>query len=87
MYTYYHKPNVRGVYLSMNSALSLVQTETLIFLNSGDVFTKNSFEIIKNYFSKNNNLFFLFGTVKRNYLGNNVIVKTGFKRIKLNSNE
>lgn len=75
-----------GIYDAMNYGLRLAKGEVIGIINSGDIFTKNSFEIIKNYFSKNENLSFLFGTVKRNYLGNNVIVKTGFnkKRIKYN---
>ena len=83
---YWCSINDEGIYDAMNYGLQLAKGDVIGIINSGDIFTKNSFEIIKNYFSKNKNLSFLFGTVKRNYLGNNVILKSGYnkKRIKYN---
>ena len=37
-YVYHYKPDVQGIYPSMNAALELVRTSALIFLNSGDCF-------------------------------------------------
>ena len=37
-YFYHYRPDVQGIYPSMNAALELVRTSALIFLNSGDCF-------------------------------------------------
>ena len=58
---------------------------SVLFLNSGDLLTKNALKIIYNKFSKNKNIDFVFGTVKRHY-SNISITKSGYNPLKLNFN-
>tara|TARA_Y100000590_G_C15728843_1_gene1016280 strand:- start:923 stop:1774 length:852 start_codon:yes stop_codon:yes gene_type:complete len=76
----------KGIYDAMNYGLMLTTGEIITIINSGDIFTHDALNIVSKYFSKNKNLDYLFGTVKRHYLGNNFIIKTGYntKRIKYN---
>jgi len=76
--SYWCSINDKGIYDAMNYGLKLANGQVIGILNSGDIYIKNSLNIVKNYFLENQNLSFLFGTVKRHYLGNNVI------RIELN---
>ena len=76
----------KGLYDAMNFGLRLATGKIIGILNAGDIYTQSSFKIIENYFLKNKNLSFLFGTVERNYLGNNMILKTGFNRKKIKYN-
>ena len=75
-----------GIYDAMNYGLKLSSGNIITILNSGDVFTVNALDIVSKYFYKNKNLDYLFGTVERHYLNNNIILKSGFdkKRIKYN---
>ena len=45
----------------------------LLFVNSGDLLTKNALKIIYELFSKNKKVDFIFGTVKRHYTTNTII--------------
>ena len=75
-----------GIYDAMNFGLKLAKGDIIGIINSGDIYTENSLKIVGDYFIKNSNLQFLFGTVKRHYLKNNIILKSGYnkKRIKYN---
>ncbi len=75
-----------GIYDAMNYGLMLSTGNIITILNSGDVFTPKALEKVLKYFSKNKNLDYLFGTVERHYLGNNIIVKTGFNRNRIKYN-
>ena len=44
----------------MNKGLKLANGHVLLFLNSGDLLTKNALKIIYNKFSKNKNIDFVF---------------------------
>ena len=74
----------RGIYDAMNYGLMLSSGEVICIINSGDTFKENALNIVSNYFINNNNLSFLFGTVERHYLGNNMILNTGFNAPTLN---
>lgn len=76
----------RGIYDAMNYGLMLSSGEVICIINSGDTFKDNALNIVSNYFINNNNLSFLFGTVERHYLGNNMILKTGFNRDRIKYN-
>lgn len=76
----------KGIYDAMNYGLKLARGDVIGIINSGDLFTENSFKIVNQYFENNENISYLFGTVERHYLGNNIILKSGYdkKRIKYN---
>ena len=84
--SYWCSINDKGIYDAMNYGLKLASGQVIGILNSGDVYTKNSLNIVKNYFLENQNLSFLFGTVERHYLGNNVILKSGFNKNRIKYN-
>ena len=74
----------KGIYFAMNKGLELCNGQVVVFLNSGDILTKNALKIIKNKFKKKD-IDFVFGTVKRHYT-KDTILKQGFnlKRLKYN---
>lgn len=76
----------KGIYDAMNYGIKLSKGNVIVILNAGDIFTLNAFEIIRKYFQKNKKLSFLFGTVKRHYLNNNLVIKSGFDRKRINYN-
>jgi len=84
--SYWCSINDKGIYDAMNYGLKLANGQVIGILNSGDIYIKNSLNIVKNYFLENQNLSFLFGTVKRHYLGNNVILKSGFNKNRIEYN-
>jgi glycosyltransferase involved in cell wall biosynthesis len=76
----------KGIYDAMNYGLKLASGQVIGIINSGDIYTRSSFDIVKKYFIQKENLSFLFGTVERHYLGNNIIVKTGFNKNRIKYN-
>ena len=73
-----------GIYFAMNKGLRICKGEVVVFLNSGDIFTKNALKIIKKKFEKKS-IDFVFGTVKRNYTKSSIL-KYGFNIKKLSYN-
>ena len=57
----------KGIYFAMNKGAKISNGEFILFVNSGDILTKNALKIIKKKFMKNKNIGFIFGTVKRHY--------------------
>ena len=84
--SYWCSINDNGIYDAMNFGLKLSKGKFIGIINSGDTYTSNALKIVKKYFDNSNEAAFLFGTVKRYYLGNNLIIKHGFnkERIKYN---
>ena len=76
----------KGIYDAMNYGLKLASGQVIGIINSGDIYTKNSLDIVKKYFIQEENLSYLFGTVERHYLGNNIIVKTGYNKNRIKYN-
>tara|TARA_B100000029_G_C17323813_1_gene869179 strand:+ start:28 stop:810 length:783 start_codon:yes stop_codon:yes gene_type:complete len=74
----------KGIYFAMNKGLKRCKGHVVVFLNSGDILTKNALKIIKSKF-KNKNTDFVFGTVKRHYT-KDTILKYGFNLNKLKYN-
>ena len=70
----------QGIYDAMNYGLKLANGEIIGICNAGDIYTKNALGLVKKYFKDNKNLSYLFGTVKRYYLGNNMLIKSGFSK-------
>ena len=66
-------------------ASGIIKGTFLVFVNSGDLLTKNALRIINHLYKKNDKVDFIFGTVKRNYT-TGPIIKSGYNKLKLNYN-
>ena len=75
----------KGIYFAMNKGINVAKGTVLLFVNSGDLLTKNSLNIIYKLFSNNKKIDFIFGTVKRHYTSN-TIIKSGYNKFRLNYN-
>jgi len=73
-----------GIYYAMNKGLKISRGEVILFVNSGDLITKNALNIIYKKFV-NLKIDFVFGTVRRHY-NKDTILKYGFNLKKLNYN-
>ena len=75
----------KGIYYAMNKALKLSNGNIVVFVNAGDLLTKDALKIISKKFTNYLKFDFVFGTVKRHYT-TNTIIKSGFNinRIKYN---
>tara|TARA_B110000967_G_scaffold208005_1_gene258845 strand:+ start:1982 stop:2788 length:807 start_codon:yes stop_codon:yes gene_type:complete len=77
--------NDKGIYYAMNKAIKKAKGEIIVFVNSGDLLTKNALKYINHIFLKNKNFDFVFGTVKRHYI-TSTIIKYGVNRNRLKYN-
>jgi len=57
----------KGIYYAMNKGAKISNGEVILFVNSGDILSKNALKIVKKKFDSNKNIGFVFGTVKRHY--------------------
>ena len=74
-----------GIYHAMNKALKFANGQVIVFINAGDIFVKNGLLTIHKKFKKNTDADFIFGTVRRHYVGS-TILKYGFNRQRLKYN-
>ena len=58
----------QGLYYAMNKGINISTGEIIGILNSDDIYFPNALEIVNNYFSSDNKLDFLFGTVQKHKL-------------------
>lgn len=77
--------NDNGVYYAMNTGIEYSIGKVIVFVNSGDLLTKNALKIIYKKFINNDKLDFVFGTVKRHYT-KKIIYKYGYNKNRLNYN-
>lgn len=66
-----------GIWDAMNKGLKISKGQVIVFVNSGDVITKNALKIVYKKFLDNKDISFLFGTVLRHYLTGSIL-KYGF---------
>lgn len=83
---YWCSINDEGIYDAMNYGIMLSKGEIIGMINSGDIFKEKALTTVANYFKNNKDLSYLFGTVQRHYLGNNVILKSGFDKNRIRYN-
>lgn len=72
----------KGIYDAMNKGIKNSKGDVVLFVNSGDILTKNALKIVSNVFSKNENISFVFGTVLRHYTKSSIL-KYGYNFNKL----
>ena len=58
--------NDNGIYDAMNKGLKISKGKYVGFINAGDKYTPNALNIIHKYLKSNNEVDFIFGTVKKN---------------------
>lgn len=77
--------NDQGIYFAMNKGAKIANGKIIVYVNSGDILKNNALKIVKSYFTSNQKIGFLFGSVKR-YYTNTIIYKHGInlKRILYN---
>jgi len=75
----------KGLYFAMNKGIRFSSGNIIVFVNSGDLLTKNALKIIHSKFTSTPNIDFVFGTVKRHYT-NRPILKYGYNPNKLKYN-
>ena len=64
--SYWSSKKDNGIYDAMNKGIKRAKGNIIGILNSDDTYTKKALKIVNDYFSKDRDLDFLFGSVKKN---------------------
>lgn len=64
---YWVSEDDRGIYDAFNKGMLLARGDFIGIVNSDDVYTSDALGIIRNYILKNNNIDFIFGSVKKHW--------------------
>ena len=65
--SYWISEKDNGLYDAFNKGMQLAKGEYIGIINSDDIYTRNALTIINKYISKNKNVDFIFGSVKKHW--------------------
>ena len=67
MISYWQSEKDEGIYFGFNKGLKFANGDLIVFVNSDDTLTPNALQIISNYYNKNIDIDFIFGSVKKHW--------------------
>jgi glycosyltransferase involved in cell wall biosynthesis len=65
--SYYISEKDEGLYFAFNKGINLVKGQMFGFVNSDDILLPGAIETLVKYYNKNNNIDFIFGSVKKHW--------------------
>jgi glycosyltransferase involved in cell wall biosynthesis len=65
--SYWQSEKDEGLYFGFNKGLNFANGDLIVFVNSDDILTPNALQIISDYYNKNPDIDFIFGSVKKHW--------------------